>query len=80
MSKQHHFLKTETEYFQAIEQGRKKFELRKNDRDFKVGDLLHLKETIGGVFTGRELPPFEIQYILLGGKFGLNDEYCVINW
>ena len=39
MSRHHHHLKTETEYYQAVEQELKKFELRKNDRDFKIGDI-----------------------------------------
>jgi len=80
MSRQHHHLKTETEYYQAIERGKKKFELRKNDRDFKVGDMLYLEETVKGEYTGRILPPFEIMYILTGGKYGLNIGYCIINW
>ena len=34
MSVQHHYLKTETPFWQAVEKGEKKFELRKNDRDY----------------------------------------------
>lgn len=33
MSRKHHYLKTETEYYQAVEEGIKRFELRKNDRE-----------------------------------------------
>jgi hypothetical protein len=80
MSRQHHYLKTETEYYQAIERGLKKFELRKNDRNFQVGDMLHLEESVNGIKTGRSLPPLEIRYILEGGKFGLSEGYCIINW
>ena len=36
-----HNLKIKEEYFEAILQGRKTFELRKNDRDYQVGDLIH---------------------------------------
>jgi ASC-1-like (ASCH) protein len=39
-----HELKTLTKYFHAVVSGNKNFELRKNDRDFKVGDILMLKE------------------------------------
>lgn len=39
-----HILKCWPEYFQAISTGSKSFELRKNDRDFKVGDTLILVE------------------------------------
>lgn len=61
-----HELKTWPEFFKQIRNGRKKFELRRNDRDFKVGDQLLLKEwnpqmeqKAGGFgpmgYTGREL-------------------------
>ena len=79
MSRQHHYLKTETEYFQAIEQGEKKFELRKNDRNFQRLDVLHLEEVVNGVHTGRKLE-FEVKYILYGGKYGLPEDHCVMNW
>lgn len=78
MSRQHHHLKTETEYYQQVEAGVKRFELRKNDRDFQVGDILHLEETVNGVYTGRKLPPMEVKYILHGGKFGLEDGFCIL--
>jgi len=81
MSRQHHYLKTETEYFQAIERGEKKFELRKNDRDFKKYDMIYLEETVNGVNTGRKLPPIELQYVLKDClKYGLCDGYCILNW
>lgn len=80
MSKQHHYLKCETEYYQAIEQKKKMFEVRKNDRDFQVGDLIYLKEVmkLTAEETGREQGPFEIIYILHGGIFGINKDYCVM--
>lgn len=81
--RQHHYLKTETQYFQDVEKGKKKFELRKNDRNFKIHDILHLEETFNGDYTGRKLPPIEIQYILKGEqaeKYGLKKGYCIINW
>lgn len=81
MSRQHHYLKTETEYFQAVERGEKKFELRKNDRDFKKYDMIYLEETVNGVKTGRKLNPVEIQYVLKDClKYGLCEGYCILNW
>jgi len=81
MSRQHHYLKTEAEYFQAVERGEKKFELRKNDRDFKKYDMLYLEETVKGEKTGRKLLPVEIQYVLKDClKYGLCDGYCILNW
>jgi ParB family transcriptional regulator, chromosome partitioning protein len=79
MSRKHHHLKTETEYFQAIERGEKRFELRKNDRDFKRLDILHLEETVNGVHTGRSME-FEVKYILFGGKYGLEEGYCILQF
>ena len=39
-----HELKCHPEYFYRICSGQKSFEIRKNDRDFQVGDTLILKE------------------------------------
>lgn len=39
-----HQLKTESGYFDDTVSGRKPFEVRKNDRGFKVGDFLGLNE------------------------------------
>jgi hypothetical protein len=39
-----HNLKIHPEYFQAVIMGAKTFEIRKNDREFEVGDLLKLSE------------------------------------
>lgn len=39
-----HELKIDQEHFEAVKDGRKKFEIRKNDRDYHVGDLLVLRE------------------------------------
>lgn len=38
-----HELKTWPDFFRDVADGRKKFEIRKDDRDYKVGDLLRLK-------------------------------------
>lgn len=52
-----HQLKILPEYFQAVIDGRKKAELRTNDRDFNVGDYLLLAEWESGAaeYTGREI-------------------------
>jgi hypothetical protein len=52
-----HELKTWPCYFGPVLDCRKHFEIRENDRDFKVGDLLHLREWIPETqeYTGRSL-------------------------
>ncbi|EMK6918792.1 DUF3850 domain-containing protein [Vibrio cholerae] len=42
-----HQLKIKSEYLEAIIRGDKTFEIRKNDRDFKVGDRVMLIEEHG---------------------------------
>lgn len=67
-----HELKTWPEFFQAIVEGHKPFEYRLNDRNYQVGDVLHLREyvpTIGedgeapGHYTGRSLRK-SVTYVL----------------
>lgn len=50
----HHELKIWDEYFGKVVSGRKKAEVRKNDRDFRLGDTVTLKEWLPdlGKFTG----------------------------
>ncbi|SFX55704.1 Protein of unknown function [[Enterobacter] aerogenes] len=43
-----HYLKIYPEFFSAVCTGVKRAELRKNDRDYRVGDTLHLMETPRG--------------------------------
>lgn len=47
-----HKLKIEPQYYDALLLGIKTFEIRKNDRDFKVGDILKLSEYKDGYYTG----------------------------
>jgi hypothetical protein len=50
-----HVLKSWPEFFEPVFKEIKSFEIRKNDRDFKIGDRLMLKEYDPeiGSFTGR---------------------------
>ena len=50
-----HEIKILPEYFELLftpHGGVKRFELRKNDRDYKVGDVVTLKEWTGTEYTG----------------------------
>lgn len=40
----HHELKCWPEYFKATARGQKEFDVRKNDRDYRVGDVVTLRE------------------------------------
>ncbi|MEO1768301.1 DUF3850 domain-containing protein [Candidatus Enterococcus ferrettii] len=48
-----HQLKIAREYYEAIITGKKKFEIRKNDRNFKVGDAFVLREYKDHSYTGK---------------------------
>jgi len=80
MSRQHHYIKSESVYYQAVECGDKRFEIRKNDRDYKQYDMVTLLESVNGVKTGRVLPAVEIRYVLYGPAFRLPEGYCIFNW
>lgn len=47
-----HELKILPEYFSEVISGEKRFEIRKNDRNFKKGDRVILREFKDGSFTG----------------------------
>lgn len=80
MPRQHHNIKCETECFQAIERGNKKFEFRFNDRDYKKYDIVCLDETVNGIKTGRAISNLEIKYVLYGSKYGIPEGFCIFNW
>ena len=64
-----HNLKIKPEYFKAVISGKKKFETRLNDRDFKEGDFLQLEEFDDKGYTGK--------YIVVRVDYVLDDpEYC----
>lgn len=75
-----HALKTWPEYYQAIENGDKTFEVRKFDRPFRIGETLLLQEfdPEKDKYTGKECERV-ISYILPGtDRFGINPNYCVM--
>ena len=64
-----HNLKIKPQYFKDVISGIKTFEVRKNDRDFKVGDLMVLETYDNKRFTGGYVNT-KITYILD------DPEYC----
>lgn len=71
-----HKLKLAKMFFEDVRLGRKSFELRKNDRDYQIGDILELREMDNGEPTGRVIEK-EITYILEGFA-GLKEDYCIL--
>lgn len=63
-----HALKIEKEYFEQTAADKKQFEVRKNDRPYKVGDYLALNEWENGEYTGRFVL-CHIIYILSDDRF-----------
>lgn len=74
-----HDLKTHPPYYEALDRRTKTFEVRKNDRRFKVGEGLLLREWDPKTrrHTGREQRRL-ISYVLKGGKFGVEAGYVVM--
>lgn len=74
-----HYLKTWPDFFAAIVDGNKRFEVRKNDRGFAVGDTLVLREySLLNGYTGRE-SRWLIGYMLTGPQFGIEAGYSVLS-
>jgi len=75
-----HELKTWPEHFQLVWNREKKFEVRKKDRPFSVGDKLFLKEYDPQTheYTGRQFN-VEVTHILHGGVFGVEKGFCVMS-
>lgn len=73
-----HELKIYPKYFEAIIDGKKTFEIRKNDRGFRVGDRVVLKEWDNIAYSGREIHA-EIKYILDDKFIGLADGYVAFS-
>jgi hypothetical protein len=82
-----HTLKTVACYYEAVEDGRKPFDVRLNDRAFQTGDIVELLKVdalgVPVLHGGMPLPvqislKRRITYILQGGHFGIEPRYCVL--
>jgi hypothetical protein len=74
-----HELKTWPLYWQQVHDGAKTFELRKDDRGFRVGDDLVLREFDSkDGYTGNALT-VRVTYICRDvPEFGLEPGYCIL--
>lgn len=71
-----HQIKLKAEFFDDAVAGRKSFELRKNDRNYKEGDVLEMEEVKDGKKTGRKCSK-RIVYMMENFE-GLEDGYCIL--
>ena len=79
--KKRHDLKCEQPFFNAVLNGFKNFEIRNNDRDFQIGDIVVLHEFVDGELTGFETMGLKIRYVARNcEKYGLKKGYCVFGW
>lgn len=74
MEEKLHELKIYPKYFNSIIDGKKQFEIRKNDRGFHVGDNVLLKEWDNIKYSGRTIYA-KITYLLDDKFIGLEAGY-----
>lgn len=73
-----HDLKILPQWFEQQLRGLKRFEVRHNDRDYQVGDILILSEWDGQSYTGRSIT-VEVTSMLTAEQFdGILDPMFVI--
>ena len=66
-------------YFNEVANGRKRFELRKDDEGIQIGDIIVLRE-YNGDYTGRSITA-TVSYVLRNcPEWGLMEGYCIIGF
>lgn len=74
----HHELKITPEFFDLVNEDKKTFECRLNDRLFAVNDIIFFREwSPGSGYTGRKMYK-KIRYLLPGGRFGVDEFHVVL--
>lgn len=82
-----HELKILHKYLVEVDLGKKTFELRKNDRDYQVGDLIRFIDIQKDYSTYKnQIEPnidentlYRITYVLKDvEKYGLDKDYCIL--
>ncbi|MCG7285392.1 DUF3850 domain-containing protein [Cellulomonas sp. ACRRI] len=90
-----HDLKIRTQWLARVKSGEKRFELRKHDRDYQVGDVLHLTEVNDfgspifypesgdeseGPDRGHNTFDVRVLHVLDGRQAdGIDDDYCLLS-
>lgn len=73
-----HEIKCWPGFFDALASGRKRFEVRYNDRDYQQGDTLHVREWDMIEYTGKDCW-FWVEYVMPGGQMGVQPGYVVMS-
>lgn len=75
-----HRLKLHEAYAEEVSSGRKKAEIRFNDRDYQKGDLLFFTCLHDHGLGRTELGPYEITHVLHGHTdYGLSEDYVILS-
>mgnify|MGYP003612581883 CR=1 FL=1 len=73
-----HDLKIKYEFAKLHFEGRKDWEIRKNDRDFKVGDVIKFKIVEFSTSTGWSYTR-KITHVFEDTNFGLQEGYVILS-
>lgn len=77
-----HILKTWPNAFDAVRDGSKRFEWRRDDRGYEVGDVLVLKrwDPVTRYATGPDYPELRVKVTyILRGVFDIPANFCVMS-
>lgn len=67
-------------YFEEVKARRKNFEIRKDEDDIQIDDILVLCEYEKSHYTGREISR-KVKYILRNvPEYGLKEGFCIIGF
>jgi hypothetical protein len=83
-----HVLNTFEKNFERIHSGKKRFEMRPNDKNYQEGDELMIKEVVSLSFHGAEqavatytgrIFHCRVDYILNGPRYGVERGHCIMS-
>jgi len=75
-----HDLDILSKYFKEIKNGNKNFELRKNSKNYKIGDYITLHEIKNEFYTNKKIK-VKIKYILKNcEKYGLHKDFVILSF
>ena len=74
-----HILKIKEIYYNHILSGEKTWELRRNDRDFKIGDTLEFVIVENDIIVRASPERFDIVYLFYPDELGIMIDYCIMS-